>query len=421
MRRPDLHRAIAPGQKADGTAAPVAGIATDIDRPRDTVAARERNAALDVVRGAAALAIVALHAWLYTTTVAQKNDSLLDGIAHQLRLGVPLFFVLSGYLLYGAWVRAHRDGAPPPALRDYARKRAWRIVPGYAACLVGSLALLTALGPCVRGVDLPQPEHLWLFAVFASNLKRDTLGALDPPMWTLAVEVQFYVVLPLAAALVPRWRRSRAGLLVPPAVVLVAGTLFNLVAAHRTHSQIAADSLPAMAPVFACGMLAATVDPRVLTRGRAALLLLAGVLLAVGDGWWHQSGDTGVAIRVLRDLPAGAGFAAIVLVLAHRGHRVRSRPLAYLGGLSYGIYLWHMPLMLGLRGAHLFPEGRPFAAFFAVLAATVPVAWLSWTLVERPLLQRSRRAPRRGRRGRPAPVSTPATDAAALTQPALAR
>jgi peptidoglycan/LPS O-acetylase OafA/YrhL len=364
-----------------------------------------RAPALDGLRGIAALSIVVLHAWLYTTTAEQKTDSVLDGAVHQFRLGVPLFFVLSGFLLYRAWVLATRDGSPAPRLRTYAWRRAWRIVPAYALALAGTLALLLPLGD-VRGVNVPDAHLLALFAVFASNLHPQTVGALDPPMWTLAVEVQFYVLLPMLAigASAAARRGPRLLLLAPPLLLILGGTAYNLHTASQTGSVVVAASLMALAPCFGCGMAAAVIADRPWLRSRPATLVLAlgGLALVIGDGVWHE-GDAGPLGRVLRDLPAAVGFATIVLVAAGPWrHRLASRPLQLLGQLSFPIYLWHMPLMLGLRGAGLFPEGRPVAALLAVLAVTLPVAWASWTCVERPALRWSAARERRRRLPRPA-------------------
>lgn len=352
-----------------------------------------RAPALDALRGLAALAIVVLHAWLYTTTATEKGDSLGDAVVHQMRLGVPLFFVLSGFLLYRAWVVAVRAGRPLPRLREYARKRAWRIGPAYALVLAGSLALLVPLSD-VRGVDVPSVELLPLFAIFASNLHPETTGALDPPLWTLAVEVQFYVLLPVLAALAlsARGRGRQARLLLPPVVLLIGGTLFNYVTAQRPGDVVVASSVLALAPCFACGMGAAVVGESRWLRGRpaTAALLGMGIVLVVADGIWHEGG-AGVAGRVARDLPAALGFAAIVLVAARAGTGragwLAARPFRVLGDLSFPVYLWHMPLMLGLRGVGVFPEGRPFVALAAVLLVTFPVAWISWRFVERPALR----------------------------------
>ncbi|WP_354697664.1 O-acetyltransferase OatA [Paraconexibacter sp. AEG42_29] len=371
----------------------------------------DRAPALDAVRGCAALAIVVLHVWLYTTTAAEKGDSVLDGVVHQFRLGVPLFFCLSGFLLYRAWVTAVRDGGALPRIAEYARRRAWRIVPAYGLALVGSLALLVPFSD-VRGVDVPEAQYLALFLVFASNLHSATNGALDPPMWTLAVEVQFYVVLPLVAALVlsrTPVRLRPALLIVPPALLLAAGIAFNVVAAGRPANLVVANSLPALVPCFAAGMAAAVVFGSGLLRSRwvSAALLAGGAGLVVLNGIWHE-GNAGVAGRIWRDLPAAVGFAAIVLVAARptTSRVLHSRSVRALGDLSFPMYLWHMPVMLGLRGFGLFPEGRPVAALAVVLAVTIPVSWASWTLLERPALRFS--AARARRR---VPVAVPAVPA----------
>lgn len=381
-----------------------------------------RAPALDALRGLAALAIVVLHAWLYTTSAAEKGDSLGDAVVHQLRLGVPLFFCLSGFLLYRGWVHAVRTGTAPPRVAEYARRRAWRIVPAYALALAGSLALLAPLGD-VRGVDVPDAQLLVLFALFASNLHPETTGALDPPMWTLAVEVQFYVLLPVLAALaLARGRRSAAWLLAAPAVLLVGGTLFNLVTAQRPGDVVVASSVAALAPCFACGMAAAVLADARWLRGRraSALLLAGGIALVLADGAWHEGG-AGTAGRVVRDLPAAAGFAAIVLVAVRPvGGWLAARPLRVLGELSFPVYLWHMPLMLALRGAGLFPEGRPVAALAVVLLVTLPVAWLSWNLVERPALRYAGARARRRAAAPPVPSPVRARTAAAVRAPAAA-
>jgi peptidoglycan/LPS O-acetylase OafA/YrhL len=362
-----------------------------------------RAPALDGLRGLAALSIVVLHAWLYTTTTQQKGDSVLDGVVHQFRLGVPLFFCLSGFLLYRAWVVAVRDGTPAPRVAEYARRRAWRIVPAYALALVGATALLVPFGD-VRGVDVPETHLLALFVIFASNLHPETVGALDPPMWTLAVEVQFYVLLPLlAVAATAGGRRHRGWLLAAPVLLILGGTLFNLATAGRPGSMVVAASLAALAPCFGCGMAAAVLAERrwVTTRAATIALVAVGVALVVANGVWHEQ-HAGAAGRVVRDLPAAVGFAAIVVVCAGRGRGwLAARPLQVLGDLSFPIYLWHMPLMLALRGVGLLPEQRPLAALAAVLAVTLPVAWLSWHLVERPLLRWSAARERTRRRAGP--------------------
>ena len=350
-----------------------------------------RHGGLDGLRGIAALSIVVLHCWLYTTTTDEKHDSLWDGAIHQFRLGVVLFFCLSGYLLYRGWVAAAAGDRPEPALAAYARSRTVRILPAYLLALAGTLAILGPQAGAVRGLDVPGPEHWWLFLVFGSNLSRATAGALDPPMWTLAVEVQFYLLLPLLGlAAVRLGRAGRFGALVPAVLAIAVGVAFDAWAMGRPGDVVILDSLPVALPAFGCGMLVAVLLHR-RPVGRAAgwAALLAGAALVVADGWWHETGS-GTAGLLWRDLPACAGFALLVAaILGGRARWLAARPLVGLGAVSFGLYLWHMPVILALRGAGIFPEGEPLLSTLAVLAVSLPLAWASWRLVEQPLLERA--------------------------------
>src|SRR3712207_867178 len=127
--------------------------------------ATSRSTALDALRGAAALGVFIFHAWMYTLPVpdAGARDAVGEFVVHELRLGLVLFFVLSGYLLFGPWAAGRA-----PRLGAYVRRRAARILPAYYVALVGSVALLWPLAG-TPGVRLPPVEGLPLFAVFAQN------------------------------------------------------------------------------------------------------------------------------------------------------------------------------------------------------------------------------------------------------------
>ncbi len=350
-------------------------------------------AAIDSVRAIAALTVVLYHAWLYTLpkVSAGHRESTSDLILHELRLGLVLFFVLSGFLLYRPWAQGRA-----PKLGGYALRRAARIVPAYWLAVAGS-ALLLWQHDAVPGVRLPAADDLWLFAVFGQNFTDATLLTLNAPMWTLAVEVTFYAALPLLGWLALRWNRKLGVVLVPLAFG-VAGVLYNRMLADDTNVQLTLTKiLPAMAPYFALGMLAAVAQ-----RVRfAPLLLLGGALLVIGDGVWAADaatrGSHDIELRIWRDVPAAAGFALILAVIAARPPRLlATAPLAWLGRVSYGIYLWHVPLLLFLRAHDLLPL-NPAGAFAAVIVPTLLVAAASWHLVEEPLQERARRAVRRRR------------------------
>jgi peptidoglycan/LPS O-acetylase OafA/YrhL len=359
--------------------------------------------ALDGLRGLAALAVVVLHAWLYTTRDSSDLSQPVDAVLHELRLGLVLFFVLSGFLLFRPWLSPDPKGRPfGLRVRRYAVRRAARILPAYYAALLGALAILLAVGD--HG-HLPPARLLPLFFVFGQNYSPATLGTIDPPMWTLAVEASFYVVLPVLALIVRGLGPGRPSQAILPLWLLVVGLAFNgVVAGVHLPSPVFAAMLPAVIPYFACGMLAAVLLPRrAIGRLPAAGLIVAGLALVVYDGWWHTQ-VFAVEGRVFRDLPAAAGFAAIVVATAaaKRPGPLASRPLRSLGEVSYGLYLWHMPLIIAIRAVGLWPSETTFA--IAVLVpVSLAVAAASWRFVERPMIRAARRiepAAQREPRGR---------------------
>jgi peptidoglycan/LPS O-acetylase OafA/YrhL len=262
------------------------------------------------------------------------------------------------------------------------------VLPAYYIALAGSLVLLAdAAG--TPGVRLAPAELLPLFAVFAQNLNPATIMKVDPPMWTLVVEVAFYLVLPLFGAFT---RRVRWPVMVP-LVVLAGGLMYDLAIAGRRLSQPWTKALPALLPLFAVGMLLAHLpDALTLTRRARCALLAAAAGLIGADGAWHQAG-AGYLGLVLRDLPAAAGCA--LLILAARdltpGATLARRVLAWIGTVSFGLYLWHVPVLWWLRSQHLLPLD-PLTALPAVLGPSLVLAALSWHLVERPVMRRTARA-----------------------------
>ena len=374
-----------------------------------------RAAAIDGLRALAALSVLGYHAWLYTRerVSAGVRESLADELAHELRLGLVLFFVLSGYLLFGPWVRAALAGGPAPRTGAYLLRRVARIVPAYWAAVAGSIALVWGLGD-TPGVRLPPVEDLWLFAVFGQNFTTPTLLKLNAPLWTLAVEASFYVVLPFLGWLALRLRGAgREAQAIVPTLFLLLGVAWNWSIAGQSVPPTLTKLLPAMAPYFAVGMLAAVLGHgRALGAQGARRLLAAGVVLVAVDAWWAavaaRSGSHDLTLHVLRDLLAACGFGAVILaVTAGPAPRfLRARPLAIVGLWSYGVYLWHVPLLLWMRGHGVLPTSG-WAAFALVLLPTLAVAAASWTLIERPAQDWARRAlrgrgPARGERREPA-------------------
>jgi peptidoglycan/LPS O-acetylase OafA/YrhL len=108
--------------------------------------------------------------------------------------------------------------------------------------------------------------------------------------------------------------------------------------------------------------------------------------------------DVGDLFVVLRDLPSAVGFAIIVgaLAAAPRGAVVGSRVLASMGTISYGFYLWHVPVLMVMRGNDLLPLD-PVAGTLAALVPALAVSALSWFALERPVLRWTARRDTRAR------------------------
>src|SRR4051794_26525424 len=167
-----------------------------------------RQHALDGMRGIAALAVFAIHLWIYQlpNSMALRRDSWETIALFEGRVAFVMFFVLSGYLLYRAFARAALGRGEPVWTLGYLVRRAARIVPAYYVALVGSLLLVSAAGDDTPGRRLVDASKLPLYFVFGQNYSPDTLLKLNAATWTLAVEIAFYLMLPLIG-----WVALRAG------------------------------------------------------------------------------------------------------------------------------------------------------------------------------------------------------------------
>jgi peptidoglycan/LPS O-acetylase OafA/YrhL len=351
------------------------------------------RAAIDGVRGLAALGVLVFHVWLYRDNRHHgARHALVDHLLFSLNVGLILFFVLSGFLLYRAYARAAVQGTGLPSTTDYARRRIKRIVPAYYACGLGCVALYATIGP---DDILPAVRELPAFAVFAQNYSLNTLMQLNPVLWTLSVEAAFYVALPLIA-----WAaRGRASFLL---ALVAVGIGFNVLDQTVFNSEIPGKTLPAYIGIFAIGMLAALALERrntSLTPASTWMCMLLGVAIVILRAAWTESPvlfDPLLRSAALAPLSA-LGFGLVIAAAAEgRGPAVawlRWRPLAYAGLVSYGLYLWHVPVILVLNERGALPTAL-LPRLGMVLAITLAIATVSWRLIEQPLLRR------RGRRRR---------------------
>jgi peptidoglycan/LPS O-acetylase OafA/YrhL len=375
-------------------------------RPHDR--ARPRLDALDGLRGLAALGVLVLHTWMFSYGDAHKPaKGFLDLLFGELRLGVQLFFVLSGFLIFRPFVAAALDRTSGPRLTRYAIRRCSRILPAYWAALIGSFLLLRHLDHPMQ-IDVIQ---LPVFLLFLQNHFQETIKHLDPPMWTLAIEVSFYAALPLAGALALRLGAHRGRLLALTLTVVAGGALSTVLAfEHHWPSTLSTSLLPHLVE-FGAGMTAAVVlHGRTLSRARATATLVLGAVLVIANSVWHAKGLGAQSTRSLvGDAPGIAGIALVLGALVAspiRATALSRGPARWLGTISYGVYLIHFPTIVFLRETGRWPDTLT-KELLAVMAITLPAATLSWFLVERPAVRWAQRITSRGRA-----ATAPAPDAA---------
>ena len=176
----------------------------------------DRVASLTGIRAVAAILVVGTHAAYATGKYTHGYWGLVGA---RMEIGVPIFFVLSGFLLFRPWVKSAATGGPPPSLSRYARHRVRRIMPAYIITVLFAYVLYH-----FRDAG-PNPGHTWtgllrnltLTQIYADGYLGKYLHQGLTQMWSLAVEAAFYVALPLLAYLLlvllcrRRWRAEVAG------------------------------------------------------------------------------------------------------------------------------------------------------------------------------------------------------------------
>lgn len=361
----------------------------------------------DSLRGLAVLAVVVWH--VFVATGALNRRWVGDTVSTAGSLGPLLFFSISGFLLYRPWV------ATPKRLSvgRYFRRRALRILPAYWFALT-----VLAIWPGITGVF---SGDWWRYYFFLQLYDSDTQILGIPVTWTLCVEVTFYLMLPLWAGL------ARGRELPALAGLALFGVVMQILAGRDIVDNLVAQTLLGKSTWFALGMALAVISVR--ERRPKALAAHPGLCWAGAFVAW-------LALVVLRDQPNG--FYGLLLELGGQQPYLKLvaditltgvilflvlapavwdapgaapqrllawGPLAFLGLISYGVYLWHLTiaelLILperqhdfpapGLNLVNEIPQGATPICLVLTLTVACTVAWLSYRFIELPFLRRKER------------------------------
>jgi peptidoglycan/LPS O-acetylase OafA/YrhL len=376
----------------------------------DAVAPPPRHPRFPLIDGMRALAVLCV-VFVHTAFFGGADSGTVLGrlVAH-LNIGVTIFFLISGFLLFRPFI-AHRGGGPPaPRVRDYAKRRVLRIYPAYWLVLTVLLIL--------PGLPAVAYSHVWPMYALIHTLPITSGPQCSAQVtscglaqtWSLVAELTFYVVLPVYALATERMTR---GLSLRAWAAAQSVLLSGLAVASIGLEYVVLDPAPlwfgwtvgGTGLWFALGMALAVAS--VLTQSDGAERRLSSIMARAGGGLWLLAIAGYVALCLAlppsmfflttgQRLAAHLAFAGIaVLLLApvtlslDPGRIVTritgARVMTWLGLISYGIFLWHYPVVLTLGPAH------GTIGFLALSAGTLAIAVLcaaaSYYLLERPVMR----------------------------------
>jgi len=386
-----------------------------MERRRVNVVGQGRRRALDGVRAVAAVGVVVYHCSvrMWGLDKSTLGAAFLENLGN---FGVAVFFLLSGFLLFREFVTWILFDESRAALPRYFERRFLRIYPGYWVAVIGFMAIV--------GIDDFRGDALGIFTLFGRSFDERHVFLGLGVAWTLMIEVLFYIALPLIAGAIrfatrgsdDPLRRLR-GVLVGLLVLLLSAHLWIALIVGPNPSDLRLrDNLPTYLGWFALGMVLATS-----VEWRRAGYRLPDWLEQLANRTWacwslgflaylliveqrfvleNLGGQPPLSVTEFQYRVFFQGFAAFFFLLpvaigddSTAASRLLGRPtIAWVGLVSYGIYLWHPTVIHVVYGHVDVPNSYLGLAALVgmVLLIVMPIAWLSFRLVERPLLRLAR-------------------------------
>jgi peptidoglycan/LPS O-acetylase OafA/YrhL len=358
------------------------------------------------MRAVAALTVVVVHVTVFSRTGTAPAAHLLS----HLNIGVTVFFLISGFLLYRPFIAHRAGGAPAAPVRRYAWRRIVRIFPAYWAVLT-VLTVLPGFSGVTKGHWFSQYALLDALVLGSGSCVEAPTSCGLAQTWSLSVEISFYALLPVFALAADRLARKRSsvGWVGRELGVLALLSLFSILMHLRSSgggpAGVVTGTLLGYWLWFAAGMALAILSVGV----SDSLETSAALRLIVDRPWVPWLAALAFYLLLSALLPptpflflhrdqtvAYVGFALVAALLMAPAvfgdgaggapRRMLSHPVVgWLGLISYGIFLWHYAVVLRLGAPG---EGLEFWPLLgATLAIAVACATVSYYALERPLLR----------------------------------
>lgn len=294
-------------------------------------------------------------------------------------IGVDLFFVISGFLM----TKILRDNTLPPIalLKGFYLARARRIVPAYVVVIsVTTISASILLVPADFSAYQNSLKQALLFLsnqYFAEYYDYFGPAAHEQPLlhtWSLAIEVQFYLLYPLALIFIPRLHLFR--LVILTALALTA-YIFSEVITDR--SDAAYFQMSHRIPEFLIGAAAACTKLNFSKQGRGAVATFGALLIIFSFVFANEAQPFGV----LAALPACVGAALLIVTRETTVHKaLEIKHMRHIGDMSYSMYLWHWPVLTFIRYYRQDYE-IPISALLSAGAIIFLLSKVSYQFIER--------------------------------------
>jgi peptidoglycan/LPS O-acetylase OafA/YrhL len=370
--------------------------------PAGSIDGTDRNVpvffpSVDILRGFAAISVLVYHVIEHFKWITFPKSGLLFWFRIG-GMGVDLFFVISGFVI-GLSAFSAIDKLGESGFRSvFSKRRFFRIAPLYYLTLLVYLVFVT------RTFSLEAHGYnIILHVFFAQSFFVDYFGAINGPNWSVSIEMQFYLLILFIA---PCIRLAKCWKIA--CVFILIAWCWRVACFYFVQSDgpqgvfplfVATSQLPGMLDVFCIGLLLARfirsdTGLSLLEKNKSWnwILLSAAVSAIVSSFvlyvYLKNASYWGLPLMVIFfKTPLALAYASVVFVACtlNNGSWLKvTTPLRYMGVLSYGIYLWHLPVLLSVQKI----EGiAPQEALPIIMGITVLLAAASWHFFEKPIMK----------------------------------